>query len=543
MSDNHQRYSSIKKALLQMYPEAKGQAAKTLNTMAAMISGIVGSKSTHYGAIASKTPDQAKLESRIKRFSRWVNKSGEEVTLEVMPFAKALLEGLAKQTLVLVMDGSEVGRKCLALMVSVVYHGRALPVAWLVVKGNKGHRPEDEHILLAEKVYELVPTGADVAFLGDGEFDGSELQAALSGFGWIYVCRTASNTILDVEGEELSFQSLSLHPGEHISLPEVLFTRQHYGPIHAIAWWRKGYLEPIYLVSNLELVEEACYWYAKRFRIEIVCTQLTKAGVFTTWTGWDNVADFYFFIINDHSIYQQFYQLPALFKAQIIQSWLNMMAELIDVVCQCKCLNLPLGLLLQLSQLLLKTVLGLRQFLTFSLKFISHDDFRQVHFQKTILLTIQTCQGLANGVAFGLQGLRQPFSCLGAFQFMGNQVRLGYNVTEILPNKFIQCQSRRIAGCATFTLSGSMNITSSTASVVVVSPLITTGRRQTALATTNQAAEQGIVALVVATCHILVLLQARLGSIKHFLIDDSWNRDCNPLLWGGWPDAFTPPDR
>lgn len=262
---------------MQMYPKAKGQAAKAMNTLAAMISGIVGSKSTNYGAIASKAPDGAKLESRVKRFSRWVNKS-EEDTLEVMPFAKELLESLAGQTLVLVMDGSEVGRKCLALMVSVVYHGRALPIAWLVVKGSKGHRPESEHIQLAKKVHELVPAGADVAFLGDGEFDGSELQAALSGFGWIYVCRTASNTILNAEGEAFSFQSLPLHPGEQISLPEVLFTRQQYGPIHAIAWWRNGYLEPIYLVTNLELIEEACHWYAKRFRIETFFSDQKSRG-------------------------------------------------------------------------------------------------------------------------------------------------------------------------------------------------------------------------------------------------------------------------
>jgi hypothetical protein len=278
MSDNHQRYSSIKKALMQMYPKAKGQTAKAVNTLAGMINGIVGSKSTNYGAIASKTPDRAKLESRVKRFSRWVNQGGEEDTLEVMPFAKELLEGLAEQTLVLVMDGSEVGRKCLALMVSVVYHGRALPIAWLVVKGSKGHRPESEHIQLAKKVQELAPTGADVVFLGDGEFDGSELQAALSGFGWIYVCRTASNTILTAEGEEFSLQSLSLHPGQQISLPEVLFTRQNYGPIHAIAWWRKGYLEPIYLVTNLALMEEACHWYAKRFRIETFFSDQKSRG-------------------------------------------------------------------------------------------------------------------------------------------------------------------------------------------------------------------------------------------------------------------------
>ena len=96
MSDNHQRYGSIKKALMQMYPEAKGQAAKALNTLAGLINGIVGSKSTSYGAITSKTPHQTKLESRVKRFSRWVNQTGEEATLEVMPFAKGLLEGLGE---------------------------------------------------------------------------------------------------------------------------------------------------------------------------------------------------------------------------------------------------------------------------------------------------------------------------------------------------------------------------------------------------------------------------------------------------------------
>ena len=33
------------------------------------------------------------------------------------------------------------------------------------------------------------------------------------------------------------FKVCSLHPGQQISLPEVLFTRQHYSRFHAIAWW------------------------------------------------------------------------------------------------------------------------------------------------------------------------------------------------------------------------------------------------------------------------------------------------------------------
>jgi len=268
MSDNHRRYSSIREALCKLLGNPQGRAMKQLNVLAAMISGIVGSKHTHYPKIACKVPDHTKPESRIKRFSRFINDVDEEQMVHFTPFAQALLTALAENSLVLVMDGSEVGRKCLALMMSVIYRGRALPIAWIVVKGSKGHFPETMHIKLLEKVHEMVPTSADVIFLGDGEFDGMSLQATLDGYSWEYVCRTASNTILSQNDEEFSYQSLSLHPGERLSLPDMFFTRQHYGPVLAIGWWRTGCQEPIYLVTNMDLPEEACHWYQKRFHIE-----------------------------------------------------------------------------------------------------------------------------------------------------------------------------------------------------------------------------------------------------------------------------------
>ena len=176
MSDNHWRYRSIKKAFQQLMPKA----GKELDILAALVSGIVGSKSTHYSHIASKVPGRIKLESRVKSYSRWVNDVEEEQEVHVMTFAPELLSNLAAvQTLVLVIDGSEVGRKCLALSLNVVYHGRALPIAWIVVKGSKGHFPEETHIKLVQKVHELVPEGSEVVFLGDGEFDGIVLQAEL----------------------------------------------------------------------------------------------------------------------------------------------------------------------------------------------------------------------------------------------------------------------------------------------------------------------------------------------------------------------------
>ena len=82
------------------------------------------------------------------------------------------------------MDGSVVGRGCLALMIHVVYKGRALPLAWRVRQSPKGHCPETLHIELVELLSQLIPEGTKVVFLGDGEFDGTELQRTRHERGW-----------------------------------------------------------------------------------------------------------------------------------------------------------------------------------------------------------------------------------------------------------------------------------------------------------------------------------------------------------------------
>jgi len=257
--------------------EPQGYGAKQLNVLASLISGIVGSRSTNYPKIASKVPDRRKLESRVKGYSRYINDTEPTAEIYLVPFAAALLAKLSNATLVLIMDGSDVGRNCVALMLSVRFRGRALPLGWLVVSGKKGHFSQEKHIALVSEVQKLVPIGADVIFLGDGEFDGSELQAKLAGFGWKYVCRTASNAIL-FNGEEFSFQELLLQPGMCLEIPDVAFTRQRYGPVLAVAWWSKIHKEPLYLVSNMDLREEVCSWYQKRFKIETFFSDQKSRG-------------------------------------------------------------------------------------------------------------------------------------------------------------------------------------------------------------------------------------------------------------------------
>ncbi len=259
--------------------------ASHLNTLAAMISGIVGSRSTNLPAIASKVPGgpkgpNTKSESRVKRFERWLRNKAVENETYFLPFAEALLLSLCAAPLVLVIDGSIVGRGCMTLMVSVIYKQRALPVAWIVAKRRKGHFPEKIHIDLMREVQRLVPDGARVVLLGDGEFDGVDLQALVTQCEWEYTLRTSKTTTLTWEGQEFCFGDVANHlaPGDVFDVPGALFTQRKYGPVLAITWWRKDCKESIHLVSNMVSAEEACSFYRKRFKIETFFSDQKSRG-------------------------------------------------------------------------------------------------------------------------------------------------------------------------------------------------------------------------------------------------------------------------
>jgi Transposase DDE domain len=281
MSDNLRRYRAIRRALTQCYPgEMSGRMAQHLTTLAAFISGIVGSKSSQLPSIATKIADQSKLESRVKRLSRWLDNEHVKEEIYFLPYAEMLLTSLALETLVVVMDGSGVGRGCSALMMHVIYKGRALPLTWVVRQCPKGHCPEALHIELVELMRELIPEGSKVVFLGDGEFDGTDLQKTMNDAGWRYACRTAKSTVATWEGLKFNLDLLgsSIKPGRLIELKEVQFTRDAYGPVMVLCCWAKGESEPLYLVSNMSVAEEAIKYYQKRFRIETFFSDQKSRG-------------------------------------------------------------------------------------------------------------------------------------------------------------------------------------------------------------------------------------------------------------------------
>ena len=152
----------------------------------------------------------------------------------------------------MLQPSSGVGRGCRALMIHVIYKGRALPLAGVVRQCPKGHAPEALHIERVELVGALIPEGSKVVFLGDGEFDGTDLQQTMNDAGWWYACRTAKRTVATWEDLtfHLDFLGSSIKRGMLIELKEVQLTRNAYGPVMVLCCWAKGEAEPLYLVGT-----------------------------------------------------------------------------------------------------------------------------------------------------------------------------------------------------------------------------------------------------------------------------------------------------
>lgn len=243
-----------------------------------MISGIVLSRKAQLSAMSAEIPTEAKEQSIEMRMRRWVK---DEIDVEAvyMPFARQILEALAHLPRVLVMDGSQVGQGCMVLMVGVLYQKRALPIAWLVYKGKKGHASAERHMQALEKIVPLLPEPSQVVLLGDAEYDTTEMLAWVEkNTSWQYVLRTAPQIYAQVGETAQAIRDYPLERGKVFCLQKAGFTQTSTVTLNIISWWASRYAEPIFLVTNIENPYEACRYYRRRFRIETFFSDQKSRG-------------------------------------------------------------------------------------------------------------------------------------------------------------------------------------------------------------------------------------------------------------------------
>jgi hypothetical protein len=266
MTDRKRVYTKVLKKLK---PMLKMSHQGHVVTLAMMITGIVLSGKAQISVMSAEVPVATKNQSLEMRMRRWVKQPTIDVEVTYLPFAQQILAALSSTPLLLAMDGSQVGRGCMVLMVGVVYRSRLLPLAWVVYKGKKGHTTAARHIEVLRKVLALVPSGAEVVLLGDAEYDNTEMLAWVQAHTtWQFVMRTGSNLLVGDQGHWQRVDSFEVTHGRLKIIPEIAFTQSAALPANLVVWWGAQYDVPLFLVTSLPTASRAAYFYRRRFRIE-----------------------------------------------------------------------------------------------------------------------------------------------------------------------------------------------------------------------------------------------------------------------------------
>ncbi len=276
MTDRYKVYTKVLKSIKAV---VKNQHPGHTLTLAMMITGIVLSKKAQLSEMSSEIPADAKDKSIEMRLRRWVKHQRIDGDLIYLPFAQQILSVLANQELILVMDGSQVGRGCMVLMVGVVYKKRALPIAWLVYEGKKGHTTAERHIEVLEKVKALLPEDVKVLLLGDAEYDTTEMVLWMQdNTKWNYVLRTSPQIYISTELEEQKIGDLPLKKDQVRQYLNIKFTKVAEVKTNLVLWWMNRYEKPVYLISSLKEKYLVCRYYQRRYRIETLFSDQKSRG-------------------------------------------------------------------------------------------------------------------------------------------------------------------------------------------------------------------------------------------------------------------------
>lgn len=179
----------------------------------------------------------------------------------------------------LIFDGSVIGKDSACLMASIIYKKRAIPIAWLVIEGRKGHFTEDYHLELLEIVRGIFPDDTNVIVIGDGEFDGVNFLETIAEFGWYFVVRTAKNSKITRDGDRIKLPK-KLKPGQLKYWLGIDFTDEFYGPLTIVAWRPEDKKETFILVSNCLDPIKIKLIYKKRQVIETFFSDLKTRGFY-----------------------------------------------------------------------------------------------------------------------------------------------------------------------------------------------------------------------------------------------------------------------
>ena len=196
------------------------------------------------------------------------------------PLMSWVLSMWKSSDLALAIDPTMLSDRLCALVVSVVYRGCAIPVAWTVLPANEKGKWIDPICELLDLISVAIPDGMRVIVMADRGLRSPDLWKKIQDLGWHPYMRQSINTTFCLDGGmRMPARKLVSAPGNSFIGSGTAFSAESKrikGTI--IVTWVEGQDNPWIILTDLKPEEAGASWYEMRFWIETGFKALKSVG-------------------------------------------------------------------------------------------------------------------------------------------------------------------------------------------------------------------------------------------------------------------------
>jgi len=198
MGDSRQMYRVLFSALWKHIPRHVFRDVRRLVTLAWAVIGLCLSKSISPNDWSEVVLSNAQYAaSHQRRFRRWLrNKRVVPHTFYPPILRAALADWEPGERMYVALDTSVLSYGYVLIRTSLVYRGRALPIAWRVFKHNSASVSYDDYEIVLEQTQDALPPEMVIVLLADRGFLHRKLVLFARQAGWHYRLRAKASTMV-----------------------------------------------------------------------------------------------------------------------------------------------------------------------------------------------------------------------------------------------------------------------------------------------------------------------------------------------------------
>lgn len=264
--------SYLRQTFLDLLDAGGWKDRRHLKTCVDMLIGLMLSGTISLTAWIPYAQGRGKFaQSAQRRYIRWLENEHIQVAELYRPLIREAMSEWGNAVVYLALDTSMLWNTYCIIRVSIVYRGRAIPLAWKVIRhGSSAVALKDYKKVLEQAKKSLEGMNKRVVLLADRGFADTDLMKLCRRFKWGYRIRIKGGFLVHRSGREVCSVSdlCPATPNNAIFLHNVHITKEKYGLVSLALVCEKESGELWYIVSDEPTGMQTFEEYGLRFDIE-----------------------------------------------------------------------------------------------------------------------------------------------------------------------------------------------------------------------------------------------------------------------------------